>query len=659
MSGTLLQAFIYLAAAVIAVPIANRLGLGSVLGYLIAGVVIGPVVGLVGAETQAIQHVAEFGVVMMLFLVGLELEPKKLWEMRTKLLGLGGLQVGVTAALVTALGMALGLDWRAAIGVSLVFALSSTAIVLQTLSEKGLTKTEGGNASFSVLLFQDIAVIGMLALMPLLASPELAAAAADAAHHDDGHHSVSLVANLPGWAYALTVLAAVAAVVAGGHYISRPLFRFIAHSKLREIFTAAALLLVVGIALLMTLVELSPALGTFLAGVVLANSEYRHELESDVEPFKGLLLGLFFITVGAGVDFDVLTGAPGTILGLTFGLIALKAAVLFGLYKMFKLAAVDGWLFTLGLAQAGEFGFVLLAFGVQEAVFAPELTKTISLVVALSMLFTPALFIIYEKLLMPRIGGEEEREADVIDEQGTVIIAGIGRFGQIVNRMLVSAGVRTVVLDLSANMMELLAKVGIKSFYGDATRPELLHAAGIEHADMVVVAIDDRERAVELVKHVKHHYPHVAVLARAFDVRDQYALHVAGADFAKRELFDSSLEVAMQALKRLGHHPYAVEKMGRAFRKHDEDGIKMRFEMWDQDPEFAGNPEVIRMMKEHLDRLTDVMALDSMVVHDRSERAWTPPPKGYTSKLAEAEQGVEAAEEVAPVAGSSPSEASG
>jgi len=329
MGGLLFQAFIYLCAAVIAVPIAKRLGLGSVLGYLLAGIIIGPVIGLVGSETREIQHFAEFGVVMMLFLVGLELQPRMLWQMRNRLIGLGGLQVGITALLIAGATLLMGVYWSVALTIGLIFSLSSTAIVLQTLNEKGLTRTEGGRASFSVLLFQDIAVIPMLALIPLLVLPELAGVA-EGKVAAGGHHGedISLVAGLPGWAHALVVLGAVATVLLGGHFLSRPMFRFIAESRLREIFTASALLLVIGIALLMTLVDLSPALGTFLAGVVLANSEFRHELESDIEPFKGLLLGLFFITVGAGIDFGVLFADFATIIGLTIGVMGIKGLVL-------------------------------------------------------------------------------------------------------------------------------------------------------------------------------------------------------------------------------------------------------------------------------------------------------------------------------------------
>ena len=633
MSGLLFQAFVYLCAAVIAVPIAKRLGLGSVLGYLLAGIVIGPVIGLVGSETQEIQHFAEFGVVMMLFLVGLELKPSMLWEMRNRLIGLGGLQVGLTALLIAGAALAMGVYWSVALAIGLIFSLSSTAIVLQTLNEKGLTKTEGGRASFSVLLAQDIAVIPMLALIPLLLLPELAGVGPEtaAAGHgsEDAHGSMSLVAGLPGWAHALVVLGAVAAVLLGGHFLSRPLFRFIAASRLREIFTASALLLVIGIALLMTLVDLSPALGTFLAGVVLANSEFRHELESDIEPFKGLLLGLFFITVGAGINFGILFADFATVIGLTLGVMLIKGIVLYGLARLFRLETADSLLFTLGLAQAGEFGFVLLSFSLQHQVIPVELGGTLSLVVALSMLLTPALFILYDRLVLSRKTSGEEQAASEINETGTVIIAGIGRFGQIVNRLLVASGVKTVVLDHEAAIIDMLSRFGVKSYYGDASRPELLHAAGIESAKALVVAIDDRERAVELVAHVRRHYPQIQILARAYDVNHLYLLNKAGVDIAIREMFDGSLELGKEALIALGMHPFKVEKMSQAFRRHDQAGLEDLYELWDEDIAVSSNKAYLARAREHGESLKDMMDADRLQLHDRSERGWTPPPKGY------------------------------
>ena len=642
MGGLLFQAFIYLCAAVIAVPIAKRLGLGSVLGYLLAGIIIGPVIGLVGSETQDIQHFAEFGVVMMLFLVGLELQPRMLWQMRNRLIGLGGLQVGITTILIAAGALMMGVYWSVALTIGLIFALSSTAIVLQTLNEKGLTKTEGGKASFSVLLFQDIAVIPMLALIPLLVLPELTGGVAEGAitaggdHGETAHHAeLSLVAGLPGWAHALVVLGAVATVLLGGHFLSRPLFRFIAKSRLREIFTASALLLIIGIALLMTLVDLSPALGTFLAGVVLANSEFRHELESDIEPFKGLLLGLFFITVGAGIDFGILFSDFATIIGLTIGVMLTKGLVLYGLARLFHLEAANRWLFTLGLAQAGEFGFVLLSFSLQSHVIPSGLASTLSLVVALSMLLTPALFILYDKLVLSGQGKDEDPEPHEITEAGTVIIAGSGRFGQIVNRLLVASGVKTVVLDHEAEIIDMLGRFGVKGYYGDASRPDLLHAAGIESAKALVIAIDDRERAVEIAEHVRRHYPQIKILARAFDVNHLYLLNKAGVDIAVRELFDGSLEVGKAALKAVGMHPFKIEKMSQAFRKHDQAGLDSLYELWDENTAMASNKAYMAHAREHGATLKDMMESDRLELHDRTERGWTPPPKGYAKKFDE------------------------
>lgn len=636
MGGLLFQAFIYLCAAVIAVPIAKRLGLGSVLGYLLAGIIIGPVIGLVGSETQEIQHFAEFGVVMMLFLVGLELQPRVLWQMRNRLIGLGGLQVGITTALITGAALVMGMYWSVALAIGLIFSLSSTAIVLQTLNEKGLIKTEGGRASFSVLLFQDIAVIPMLALIPLLVLPELVdvSVAGSGQHGQDTHHeNLSLVAGLPGWAHALVVLAAIATVLLGGHFLSRPLFRFIAASRLREIFTAAALLLVIGIALLMTLVDLSPALGTFLAGVVLANSEFRHELESDIEPFKGILLGLFFITVGAGIDFGVLFADFATIIGLTIGVMLIKGLVLYGLARLFHLESANRWLFTLGLAQAGEFGFVLLSFSLQSHVIPPEMATTLALVVALSMLLTPALFIVYDKFLHSGKSEIKAQQADPIEEKGKVIIAGNGRFGQIVNRLLVASEVKTVVLDHEPAIIDMLSKFGIKSYFGDASRPELLQAAGIESAVAIVIAIDDREKAVEMVEHVRRHYPQVKILARAYDVNHLYLLKKAGVDIAVRELFDGSLEIGKAVLKILGTHPFKVEKMSLAFRRHDLAGLDNLYEHWDENTTLASNKALLASAREHSATLKDMMEDDRIQLHDRTERGWTPPPKGYAEKF--------------------------
>ncbi|GIU46905.1 monovalent cation:proton antiporter-2 (CPA2) family protein [Shewanella algidipiscicola] len=636
MTGYFLQAFIYLVAAVIAVPLAKRFGLGSVLGYLIAGVVIGPVVGLVGEEASVIQHFAEFGVVMMLFVVGLELEPKMLWAMRHRLMGLGGLQVVLTAAAVMAIALYFEVQWTIALTIGLVFTLSSTAIVLQTFNEKGLGKTDGGRSAFSVLLFQDIAVIPMLAFIPLLALPELVDKAQQlASTAAQQHQEVSLVAGLPGWAYALVITGAIALLVVGGHYLSRPLFRFVASSGLREIFTATALMLVIGIAAMMSLVGLSPALGAFLAGVVLANSEFRHELESSIEPFKGLLLGLFFITVGAGVNFAWLWQELGVIVLMTLGLMLLKVLVLLLLSLLFKIRKSDRWLFALSLAQAGEFGFVLVSYSVQNNVLPTDLAQTLLLVVALSMFLTPGLFIAFEKLILPRYrAAPDAREADIIEEQGPVIIAGVGRFGQVVNRLLTANGVNTVVLDHQISQVDILRSINVKSYFGDATRPDLLHTAGIEEASLLVVSMDNPESATELVKYVKHTYPQVKILARAFDRGHAYMLRRAGADFIQKETLLSALELGADAMKCLGFHPFHVEQQKNTFKRIEKRSSDILYQAWCDDSSgerFDNNYR--KLFIELEETIKTAMTRDRSDKHSNSERGWTPPPKGYEEVL--------------------------
>jgi len=599
MESFLFQATIYLGAAVIAVPLAARLGLGSVLGYLLAGIAIGPVTGLVGTETQDLQHFAEFGVVMMLFLIGLEMDPRALWNMRQRLLGLGGLQIILTMAAISGGSIALGYDLSTAIAIGMIFALSSTAIVLQTLTEKGLMRTSGGRSTFSVLLAQDIAVIPMLALLPLLAAPALLSLAADGsvvraiADHDDGHHApLSLVEGLPGWGVTLVTLGAVAAVILAGTFLTRPLFRYIHHARLREMYTALALLMVVATAVLMTMVGLSPALGTFLAGVVLANSEFRHELESDLAPFKGLLLGLFFITVGAGINFSLFFGDPGRILGLAVTVMVIKGLILFSLALIFKLHKKDRWLFTLGLAQAGEFGFVLISFSLQQGVLTDSLAGQLLLVIALSMLITPLLFIIYE-IIIKRIGDAEETEHDEVDEQGTVIIAGIGRFGQIVNRLVRSAGFDTVVVDNDLSTVQMMRKFGFRGFFGDPTRPDLLNAAGLEDAKVLVVAVDDREASNKLVRYARKNRPNLHIIARARDRVHVHELYDAGADDIVREMFDSSLRAGRYALENLGLSEFEAAEVEQAFYQHDRTALRELAALWRPGVPITDLPEYV------------------------------------------------------------------
>lgn len=600
MTEFLLLAFTFLIAGVVAVPIATRLGLGSVLGYLLAGMALSPLLNWMGVDIISIQQFAEFGVVMMLFLVGLELEPKMLWNMRTRLVGLGGLQVVLTIAGVAAVAMAFGQSLTVSIAIGFIMTLSSTAIVLQTLNEKGLTKSEGGQGSFVVLLFQDIAVIPMLAIIPLLALPELVAASAGGAEGEgEQAATLSLVADLAAWQAALVTAAAIAAVILMGNYLTRPLFRYIARAGLRELFVAAALMIVVGIALLMTLVGLSPALGVFLAGVVLANSEYRHELESDIDPFRGLLLGLFFMTVGAAINFNLLAENFGLLVALTVILMLVKVAVMWGVGVLFKIRGSDRWLMALSVAQAGEFGFVLIAFSVASFAISVETAAMLSLIVAMSMLFTPLLFIIHDKLIAKHFVDEQDREHDEMDEDKPIIIAGRGRIGGIVDRMLTAAGYETTVIDFSSRQLDVLRVFGVdKVFYGDATRPDLLHAAGIEKAKLLVIALDGREDITRLVKYMIQTHPHVHITARAVDRHHVYELWEAGCRDIIRETFDSSIRMGRSAFEALGHETLRAQAMADEFQTIDREALRELADAYDTSIPATENEAYIRRVTE-------------------------------------------------------------
>ena len=559
----LLGAFTYLAAAVFSVPIAARLGLGSVLGYLVAGVVIGPaLLGIVGTEGAHVMHFAEFGVIVMLFIVGLELQPSKLWSLRRSIFGLGSMQVVLTAAILGLAAVALGWTWPAAIAAGLALAMSSTAIVLQSLNEQGLLKTAPGQAIFSVLLFQDLAIIPIFALLPLVAT-----GGAELADHVGG----GALTGLPAWTQALVELAAVVLIVAGGRFLMRPAFRFVAATGLRELFTATALLIIVGITLLMNLVGLSPALGAFLAGVVLAESEYRHELEMDLDPFRGLLLAVFFISVGAGIDFGLIGAMPFTVAALVIGFMAIKLVVLYGLSRLFRMTTPAGLLFAFALAQGGEFAFVLLAYCVAIGLLPTAEANLLVAAVAISMALSPLLFMAHRLVVAPlfeRRGGE--READVIDERDNpVIIAGFGRFGMMVSRLLQEQGFRTTVLDHDAEQVEALRQFGLKVFYGDASRLDLLEAAGARQARLFVIAIDDREKTLEIADTVKRNFPNLVIFARAFDRQHAYELINAGITRVYREVFGSSIDLAEDALRQLGLHPYRAHRAARTFRHVD------------------------------------------------------------------------------------------
>ena len=594
MDTVLLQVFVYLAAAVVAVPLATRLGLGSVLGYLVAGAIVGPyALNLVG-DASAVGHIAEFGVVILLFLIGLEVRPALLWQLRMVIGGFGAGQLVLTGLSIAAIAVTFGLPWRAALVTGFVLAMSSTAIVLQMLDEKGLRQRAIGRSAFGVLLFQDLAVIPLLALLPLAAIADHAPVAAP-----DG-----FLAGQASWVRALASLSAVGGVVVGGRYLLRPLFRIVAATRLRELFTASALLLVVAVALLMELVGLSPALGAFLAGVMLAESEYRRELETDIEPFRGLLLGIFFVTVGAGLNFGLMRLQPLVLIGLVVGLMALKSIILLLIGRAFRLTWREAGMLSVALSQGGEFAFVLLSLAAAIGALPVGLAALLTAAVALSMAATPLAVAAYERLTRTRVKAAPEADGDYDAGTPEVLIAGYGRFGQVVARILTANGHRTSVLENSVEQIELIRRFGGKAFYGDAGRIDLLRAAGAETARILIVAIDDREKANEIVESVREAFPHLTVLARAFDRRHAYALLERGAKVVERELFEGGLAMASSALVALGWRAYRAERAARLFRRHDLRLFEELRGVWSDEASY------ISAVRESSPRMDDLLRAD-------------------------------------------------
>ncbi|MEM9896431.1 MAG: monovalent cation:proton antiporter-2 (CPA2) family protein [Bacteroidota bacterium] len=569
MSGNFLfQAVIYLSAAIVCVPLAKRFGLSSVLGYLAAGILIGPfVLGFIGEEGEDILHFAEFGVVMMLFLIGLEIEPRAFWKMRKSIVGLGGSQVFVTLGCCFAVLYLLDYSWQSSLSISMALALSSTAIVLQTLKEKNLMETVYGASAFSILLFQDIIVIPMLAVIPLLTDVESAASTSE---------HVSFLDNLPVGLQTAFVLVSVVMVVAAGKYLFVPVLRFVSKTRLRELFSASALLIVISIAFLMELVGLSPALGAFLGGVVLANSEFKHELESNLEPFKGLLLGLFFIAVGASINFRLIINEPFTIAGYVLGVIALKAIVIFLVASVFKIKMDQKLLLAVGLAQVGEFAFVVLSFANQLQIVSQEQLDLYLVVTAISMTFAPILSIANERLLLPRVGTREtvEKPMDQISKKEKVIIVGFGHFGSTVGRFLRANGVEATILDHDSNRVDLLRKMGFEVYYGDATREDLLESAGAGEADLLIAALDDPDSTMVMVKILQQKYPDLKLMIRAKSRVDAYQFINIGESNIYRETIDTSVRLAEDALSFLGRRKYTIYRLAQNFKKYDEESMR-------------------------------------------------------------------------------------
>jgi monovalent cation:H+ antiporter-2, CPA2 family len=561
------QAIIYLAAAVFAVPIAKRLGLGSVLGYLLAGILIGPAVLGLGQETESLMHFAEFGVVMMLFVIGLELEPAILWRMRKAIVGLGGMQVAVSTILIGGIALFFGFEINQSIALGLILALSSTALVLQMMNEKGLSKTSSGKSAFAVLLFQDIVVIPIIALLPLLAVVKR-----------DVHHGHSAFAGLPAWAEILITVGSIVLVVAGGRYLVPPLFRIIARTQMKELFTAAALLLVISISVLMTIVGLSPALGTFIAGVILASSEYKHELEHHIFPFKKLLLGLFFIAVGASINFALIWENPLAMIGFVLGLMLLKGVILFALGKSFKLNTDHNLIFSFCLSQAGEFGFVLFSFASNLQIFEPATIQFMLAAIAISMALTPLLMLVNEKLILPNTGtlpvASEESESEAIDSKNPVIIAGFGTFGNTIGRYLKANGIEATYLDNDSDQVDLLRRKGFKVYYGDASEVDMLKSAGALDARLLVIAIDHPEKTLEMVQTVKKHFPHLKLMVRVRNRHYAYEVINEGVENVYRENIDTSLRMGEDVLQFLGFEESKVKRASKIFYDLDEQNLR-------------------------------------------------------------------------------------
>ncbi|MEZ8019234.1 glutathione-regulated potassium-efflux system protein KefB [Vibrio splendidus] len=570
---------IFLAAAVVAVPIAQRAGLGSVLGYLLAGVAIGPWgLGLI-SDVEAILHFSEFGVVLLLFLIGLELNPKKLWQMRAPILGLGGAQVLITTLIITAIACLFGLTWQTSLVIGMGLALSSTAIALRVIEERELGGKEAGQSGFAVLLFQDIAVIPMLAMLPLLAG------------------------NTGGsWVDMLWMLGGVIGLLVGGHFLLRPLFRYVVMSGVRELFTVAALLLVIGIAVIMQQIGLSMALGTFLAGVLLAESEYRHELEIAIDPFKGLLLGLFFISVGMAVNLGLLAESPFAILIAVSSLVVLKGLVLYTLARIFGTQTKARSRMAMILSQGGEFAFVIFTAASAQGILSGDQVSFLLVVVSLSMVTTPLMLKLQDRFFARQLNqiSESAMSSDVVDRSPRVIIAGFGRFGQIIGRLMYANKIRITVLESDASQIHILRKFGYKVFYGDSTHLELLRAAGADKAEAIVLCTDSPDEIMKTVDLCKQHFPQLKILARARSRVEAYQLLNHGVSNYSRETFLGALDLGRQTLTELGMHPYKAKRAEAHFRKLDNGMLKELLPQHNEDAELAQRAKEARKELEEI-----------------------------------------------------------
>jgi len=593
----MIEGLIYLGSAALFVPIAVRLGLGSVLGYLIAGCIIGPWGLKLVSDAESILTFAEIGVVLMLFVIGLELDPKRLWTMRASVFGGGSIQMVGCGAVLSAFCYFLGLDWKIAMLIGLTLALSSTAIAMQAMSERSLTAAPIGRSAFAVLLFQDIAAIPLVAMIPLLAST--------------GEATTLMSFGLS----AAKVAGALVLVVLLGRYVTRPLLHFVARSGMREVFSAVALFLVFGFGILLEMAGMSMAMGAFLAGVLLASSEYRHALESDIQPFKGLLLGLFFIGVGMSIDFGTLVHQPLLIATLLVGFMALKAALLWLVAPWLGVPKKQRGLFAILIGQGSEFAFVIFSTAQTAGVLPVEWAKALTLAVALSMAVTPLLLVLAAR--MERNAPQDDRPQDTIDDENAqVIIAGFGRFGQIAGRLLLANNVHTVVLDHDPDHIETLRKFGTKVFYGDATRVDLLESAGAAQAKVLINAIDDVEANLQLTALAKEHFPNLKIIARARDVDHWYQLRQLGVEAPERELFEGSLRVGREVLETLGLDAYEAREKADLFRRYNLKMLEATVANY-EDTEFR-----IASMQRAKDMLSAAIEQDQERLASEQQQGW-------------------------------------
>ncbi len=589
------QVGVLLAATVIAVPLFRRFRLSSVLGYLAAGIAIGPWGLRLITDTHGVHEIAEFGVVLLLFVIGLELQPSRLRAMRRSIFGLGLLQVVTTTAVFTMAGIAFGLSISAATVVGFALSLSSTPLVLQLLAEREQLNTHHGRSSFGILLFQDIAVMPMLAVLPLLGT----------------NASVERLSDT--WPVVLKGLAVLIVLIFGGRHLLRPILRVVAKTKVREAFTAAALLVVIGTALLVGAVGLSMALGAFVAGLLLADSEYRHELEADIEPFKGLLLGLFFISVGMTANLGMMIERPGAVTGLVIGLLIIKFALLWILGRLTGHTGEGVRGLAFGLPQAGEFGFVIFALAVSYGIMDQSLADLLVIVVTASMIVSPLLMNFHYAVVEPLFAKESKRDFDKIEAQESrVIVSGVGRFGQIVCRVMRMRKIPFTALESDAEQVETLRRYGSKVYYGDASRLDLLQAAGADRAEIFVLASSDVEASVRTVETLNKHYPHLKILARARNRQHALRLMELGVSYIVRETYFSGLELAQHTLETLGLSRNEAEDNIRKFRAIDEKALQSQLEFKDDEQKLIQSAHLVA---KELDRLFES---DTQLVNDET-----------------------------------------